>query len=474
MLNSQRLVGTFLNIHKNASSGILRIERGSEKRQCVLHRGLLVFAESNIASEHLVHIMVQLRIIPQEKVGAIAALMKSGKTSEEAVQELLGTKPSIMLEARREQAMAVLASTLIWENSEVRLFPGEHLVRHHLSLDLPVPDALVLAARRAASRCFSRIPLDITNGILQAADALPDGFLALPLSNTESYVYSLLRVPLKASDISSPLPEQDGKIEEILMRLALLGLIHVKDTSDLNAQVIPEAETDPVSQKLEELLLKLENADLYKTLSLTAGATQQEIQAAYHQLARKYHPDRFQASSFSPEIRRKAEQIFALINKAYTTLKDPISRADYDEKHISPASRESQGTKAGTVGKTEDQATAESLFQAGRSLLAKGEYEQALQRFKGCAWLKPENATYLHYLGVAESKFPKLRKSAEQHFLKAIELSPVNVASRLELAKLYLKVALRRKAEQQLIELLRWDPQNEEAQKLFRELKDPA
>ena len=47
-----------------------------------------------------------------------------------------------------------------------------------------------------------------------------------------------------------------------------------------------------------------------------------------------------------------------------------------------------------------------------------------------------EKAVYHHYLGVAESEMPKLRKSAEQHFLKAIELDTMTTESRLELAKL--------------------------------------
>jgi predicted Zn-dependent protease len=46
----------------------------------------------------------------------------------------------------------------------------------------------------------------------------------------------------------------------------------------------------------------------------------------------------------------------------------------------------------------------------------------------------------------------------------------MTTASRLELAKLYIKVDLCRKAELQLQELMRWDPENSEVQKLLTEL----
>ena len=98
---------------------------------------------------------------------------------------------------------------------------------------------------------------------------------------------------------------------------------------------------------------------------------------------------------------------------------------------------------------------------------------QAIDRFKGSAWLCPDKAVYHHYLGVAQSEIPNLRKSAEQSFLKAIEIEKTAAITHLELAKLYVKVNLRRKAEQQLQELLRWDPENKEAHRLLDELNRP-
>jgi molecular chaperone DnaJ len=63
--------------------------------------------------------------------------------------------------------------------------------------------------------------------------------------------------------------------------------------------------------------------DLYVTLGVTRGATQEEIRKAYRALARRFHPDR---NLEDP----KAEERFREITGAYDTLSDPESRKQYD------------------------------------------------------------------------------------------------------------------------------------------------
>src|SRR5579871_2069639 len=62
--------------------------------------------------------------------------------------------------------------------------------------------------------------------------------------------------------------------------------------------------------------------DYYETLGVPRDATQEQIQAAYRKLARKYHPDINKA----PE----AEEKFKEINEAGEVLRDPEKRRKYD------------------------------------------------------------------------------------------------------------------------------------------------
>lgn len=64
--------------------------------------------------------------------------------------------------------------------------------------------------------------------------------------------------------------------------------------------------------------------DLYETLGVARGATQDEVRRAYLKLAHKYHPDKTGGD-------KAAEDKLKEINAAYDTLKNPEKRKKYDQ-----------------------------------------------------------------------------------------------------------------------------------------------
>jgi curved DNA-binding protein CbpA len=462
-----KLLEALLDLHKSKRSGVLRIERKLEKKQLVLNQGLLAFAESNLPEEHLVRIMVRLGILPQTKVSEIASLMKSGKTSEEAVFAASGMEARDVEKGRYEQAVAICASLLSWDGGKLHFYQGERLVRYRIHLGLSMPELIVLSTRHAVSKRLIPTPA----GFLQRTYSIAKDFMAnaqdYPLNNLESYTLSLLNEPMRLSDLLPIIPATEAKPEELLLRLSMLGFIEPFESPDSVATPV----SNPLVQSIEDMHVRFKSAGLYEILSIPANASPENIQAAYHSLAKRYHPDRFQSNEFSLEIRNKAQQVFTRINEAYIALKNPISRAAYDDNRLSKESQVEAELKTRAAGRLKDDRTAEALFRDARVLLAKGDFEKAIERLNECVFMHPQKAIYHHYLGVAQSEIPKLRKSAEQHLLKSLELDSTSVASRLELAKLYLKVMLRRKAESQLQQILRWDPENQEAQKIIAELE---
>jgi len=69
--------------------------------------------------------------------------------------------------------------------------------------------------------------------------------------------------------------------------------------------------------------------DYYKTLGVAPTATEDEIKAAYRELARTMHPD---GNQDDPH----AEEKFIAINEAAAVLRDPQKRADYDARRRPP------------------------------------------------------------------------------------------------------------------------------------------
>ncbi|MFI3212260.1 MAG: DnaJ domain-containing protein [Eubacteriales bacterium] len=81
----------------------------------------------------------------------------------------------------------------------------------------------------------------------------------------------------------------------------------------------------------------------YNILGVSNTATAKEIQKAYRELARKYHPDVNGGNA-------KYDKIFTDINEAYKTLKDDEKRKEYDKS-------QNGGTKTDTPPKGEQKKT---------------------------------------------------------------------------------------------------------------------
>lgn len=464
MINNRNLTDIILGLHENCRSGILRVEKGSEKKQLVILRGLLAFAESNHLEDHLARIMVKQGILPKSRMEEIAALMKKGMTSEEAFLALPATEAQDVEKGRLEQAISILAALLAWSDYEVHFYEGEGLVRYQLNLARSLPEMLVLSARRTVSNGWVSAPKNFLKGSYSKNKDFAEKSPALPLDRIETTLFSMLQDQMNVSDLLSSLSGETASLKDSLLCLSILGLIHFDEPKKNPDWISSATDSNSVLRPLEDKLLQFEIAGYYEVLGVPFDASQEQIQASYHDLAKQYHPDRFQSEEFSAAARNKAQQVFTRINEAYLTLKDPASRAAFNEK------RPIKEIK-GDSGNSRDEKTAEALFRSGFSMISKGAYEQAVERLKGCVWLRPENALYHHYLGVAEAKIPKLRRESEQHLLRAIELDALFTESRLELVKLYLQFKLRRKAETQLQELIHWDPDNQEALQLLAGLE---
>lgn len=67
----------------------------------------------------------------------------------------------------------------------------------------------------------------------------------------------------------------------------------------------------------------MEEKDFYKILGVSRDASDEEIKKAYRKLAHEFHPDKHSGD-------KSKEEKFKQINEAYSALKDPESRAQYD------------------------------------------------------------------------------------------------------------------------------------------------
>jgi len=454
-----------MNLASAGQNGVFRAQKASVKKQLILKNGYIAFAESSLPEEHIARIMVSMGFLKQADLQKVISLMKTGRNSEEAVAAMDCSADDAVNKGMGEQVVAVVSSLLEWRDCEMRFYPGDNLIINRSNLGLNIPEILVLSARRAVSKRLVPVPSGFLNGAVVPNKEQTGQGPEFPLDETEKYAYVRAHDQISAAELIPLISALDVAPEEVLLRLYVLGLIEYEDSRGSSSGDTSESDTSETM--IEDMLLSFETAGLYGILSIKTDAGPDEIQAAYHDLAKRFHPDRFQSGEFSDSLRNQLEKVFAYINKAYLTLKDPVLRAEYDETRLAAESSVESAIKSKVSSDADTEKMMETVFIQGRKALSRGDFAQAVKDLNNCVYMRPEKAAYNYYLGLAELEIPNLNKNAEQHLLKAIELESMSADSHLALAKLYLKVGLRRKASGVLDALMQWDPDNPKAKRLL-------
>ncbi|HZM70105.1 MAG TPA: DnaJ domain-containing protein [Candidatus Cryosericum sp.] len=221
----------------------------------------------------------------------------------------------------------------------------------------------------------------------------------------------------------------------------------------LRPAIKPAAETVvDVETEMLRRFRDIHTLDLYQVLDVAPVATMDMIRRSYYALARRLHPDTFHRE----DLKSKAEKVFGRITEAYATLSHPTTREKYDEE------RQARGSQ--TEDKSADAtAVARMNFKHGREHFEHGRLSEALSFLQNACQQDPTRAEYFEYLGMAQTKNPRLRKQAEESLLKAIELAPMSASSHALLGQLYERAGVMDRARAMYRKALEWDPTNETA-----------
>jgi curved DNA-binding protein CbpA len=299
-------------------------------------------------------------------------------------------------------------------------------------------------------------------------------------------VLSRLATPITLRQLLDIVPFSKPDVLMIIDTLAAIGFV----TSAAEASPLPmtaQEDTQPHSaipsadtalparnellekQRLraEALLQDLQDAGPRQVLGVAENATPVDIKAAYHRLAKEFHPDRFFSEVEGTEPAASVRELFEKIHLAYETLKVGAARGD---SRAWPHGAKS-GSQLAEPTPEEIETSARASHNQGVQHYQQRDFFSAVQHFREAVRMQPAVAKYRHSLARALMRNPRWRKESEEQFLKAIELDEFNADYRVSLGLLYLEGGFPRKAEAQFRDALAWDSENRTAQRELQKLQ---
>lgn len=510
-------------------SGALRLERERIKAVVYASQGRVILARTNLRLHRLVECIRRWDIMRPEQFDV---LLTESMSDAEARSELLKTGALTtrdLEDLRARQTADVLRASLLWIDGEWSFDPRAQLVEEE-PVELNMKQLLLDGARRLPVE-FTSARLAQDEELISPSNLAPDQIMLLPV---EGFILSRIDAPLRLHELGQISGMPDEQTRHVVYTLALGGLLlrsswpqvftqeALAQAASVPAVVAAATQTrtetkasansgtsEAVSQtssdsapdlnaEVDALLARLCAGNFYDLLGVERDAQSSEIKRAYYALAKRFHPDRFQRD-VNGAVYSRVESAFARIAQAYETLKDDKARLNYDKKlamqqPASPSpSRASKRTEATArnvapdnrpsreAQKSDDhikkplvdspQYRAEEKFQQGLAALEQNYRPRALTCFAEAVRLAPQHPRYHAHYGQALMKDVSTRRQAEAELRAAISLDAGNTSYCVLLAELYQMLGQHHRAEVELEQALKLDPQHADARRMLARMK---
>ena len=459
-------IATYLrDIFFNKKTGSLIFHRGEILKYFFFDKGAIFQVKTNQPDERLGEVLFKLDRLSKEEHARIDEYIEPNKNIGEVLKTQGVISEEDLAEALAHQIRESILNVFVFFDAEIEFQAHGEFGGSSGDTRVSVPLLIEYGIRRMQS-----------NPHLQS-------FLArrTPVLGRKTYAYLLT---IEEKDILEKVNGKDAA-EVILRTLTMpadqfwksLYLFYCLGVVDLEGDVTapgaaPDAKTrlrpaseshEDVPRQMAEVLTfrdTLPSMTLYQILDIPRTATDDEVKKGYFQMARRFHPDRFDRQ-IVVEFKAQIDEVFDGITNAYRVLSNKESRRVYD-------------AKSGTVSTQEDVQEAfrkaDIKFRQGKTLHAQGRYDEAIAYLEEAVRVRRDKADYYLLLAMCESKLPPYVQKAEQDFQKAIQMEPWNPEGYVGLGLLYKAEGLQTKAIKQLEKALEADADHASAREALDDL----
>lgn len=435
-------------LFRERRDGCLTISRGAITRRLYLRGGMITYGSSTERQDRLGEILIAQGKLSRSDHKKYWEQSKAGN-------RLLGITllvndritPNDLYQGVTAQVVTILERLQKWHKGDYEFEEGREpaagtvLLRIPLALYLRTDSEKKPAAKKPAT--------------VKAATEKPAG--KKPVKRKDAAV----EPPPAALDPATEQPRSSGVAGDEEQEFE----IHEEpvDEETISPEAVHEMEcVGEVSFMVQELRKRLDQ-DPFALLGVPADADRPVIQAAYHRIAKVLHPDRLPRGCM-PELLHEAGDIYREVTVAAQAAEERLSRKTDAAPGAEPTDQRAQ-----PLPSEEDQA--KRFFVKGREWISKRNYWQAADALRQSVRLKPAEAIYRQYLGLALMQTKRMHE-AEEHLVEAVRLEPNNPGHFVNLGRVYRSGRLFKKAREAFERALRIDPRDEHARDELSDLPE--
>lgn len=452
------------DIFFNKRTGRLIYRRADILKYFFFEKGAVIQVKTNQADERLGEILYKLERIPKDAHAKIDEYIEPNASIGEVLKTRGVISEEDLAEALAHQVRESVLNVFGVFDAEMEFQPLDDFVSPGIESRVSVPLLIEYGIRRMT-------PTPLLRAFLSPRT---------PVLGRKTYIYLLT---LEEKEILEKVNGTDAA-EIILRTLTLpsdqfwkslylfycLGVVDMAGKGEeapppeLKSRLQPSvAANKDVPQAIAEVLSfrdLLPAMTLYQILDIPKTASEEDVKKAYFQLARKFHPDRFDRM-LAAEFKAPIDEVFDGITNAYRVLSNKESRRTYDAKSGSVSTQDDV---------QEQYRRADTKFRQGKTLHGQGRFDEAIAYLEEAVRIRKDKGDYFLLLAMCESKLKAYVKKAEQDFLKAMQLEPWNPEAYVGLGLLYKAEGLQTKAIKQLEKALEAEPDHASAREALDEL----
>jgi hypothetical protein len=517
------LPGLLRELYVGRKTGLLHFTQGNELRSVRFRGGTIVNAQTNVAADYLGEVLVRKGLLTPADLGrATEVVLREKKRLGQAFIEL-----GIMDQDRLEDAMAfqvheILAKVFAWSEGAYRFEEQEEgPVTEDLTLKLSTGELILEAVQKVKDPDVVRYALgDMDRVLAPSADPLLR-FQKITLSPSDGFVLSRVDGTLTARQITLLIPLPAEQTQKSLFGLLCTGTIEYLATPAKKARAAPVKDplasptpatpapsppaaaptasrpeprpaapppppppppppappaavaAKPAPHRRQEIMETYEGLRVrnhFEILGIARASNEAQVKEAYFRMAKQFHPDVHHDAALA-DLRDKLEAVFIRLGEAYEVLRNPRSRASYEETLGRSAPRPAApGPPPPPVPEPKPDPEAEAraaeiAIRQADKLIEREKYWDAIQLLEPAVGVvqgkSRQRARVL--LARAYLKTPKWVKRAEEVLLAVLQDDAQNADALLMLGRIYKNSGIKSRSVSMFKKVLELKPDHEEA-----------